>query len=146
MFALIENNKFVRWVTLPIDYPHVSFPVPVSASDLPPGVVIVKNTNPPVAGPLEVVELVADPEMVDGTWQTVYTTRNMTSEEAERTTTEKTQSVIADRNYMLSQSDWTQLPDAQVDKAAWGAYRQALRDVTSQPGFPWVVTWPVKPQ
>ena len=32
------------------------------------------------------------------------------------------------RNRLLSESDWTQLPDAQCDKAAWATYRQALRD------------------
>ena len=32
------------------------------------------------------------------------------------------------RNRLLAESDWTQLPDAQCDKAAWAIYRQALRD------------------
>jgi len=32
------------------------------------------------------------------------------------------------RNQLLAQCDWTQLPDAQCDKAAWATYRQALRD------------------
>ena len=32
------------------------------------------------------------------------------------------------RNRLLSESDWTQLPDAQCDQAAWATYRQALRD------------------
>ena len=32
------------------------------------------------------------------------------------------------RNRLLSESDWTQLPDAQCDKVAWATYRQALRD------------------
>ena len=33
------------------------------------------------------------------------------------------------RNLLLSQSDWTQLPDAQCNKAAWAQYRQSLRDL-----------------
>ncbi len=32
------------------------------------------------------------------------------------------------RDLLLAASDWTQMPDAPVDKAAWAAYRQALRD------------------
>jgi len=32
------------------------------------------------------------------------------------------------RNQLLAQSDWTQLADAQCDKAAWARYRQALRN------------------
>lgn len=48
----------------------------------------------------------------------------------------------AKRDALLRESDWTQLPDAPVDRAAWAAYRQALRDVPLQPGFPASVTWP----
>ena len=33
---------------------------------------------------------------------------------------------------------------APVDKAAWAAYRQELRDITAQAGFPWNVQWPAK--
>lgn len=54
-------------------------------------------------------------------------------------------SVRADRNTRLSASDWTQVADAPVDKAAWATYRQALRDVPDQTGFPWNVSWPEQP-
>ena len=49
------------------------------------------------------------------------------------------------RGYLLFQSDWTQLPDAPVDRAAWAAYRQALRDFPSTwtPGP--TVTFPTPP-
>jgi len=49
------------------------------------------------------------------------------------------------RDALLSQSDWTQLPDAPVDQQAWAKYRQALRDVPQQAGFPTEITWPQKP-
>ena len=51
-----------------------------------------------------------------------------------------------ERNELLASSDWTQVADAPVDQAAWAAYRQELRDVTSQETFPSEVTWPVPPQ
>lgn len=54
-------------------------------------------------------------------------------------------SVRAQRNGKLKDSDWTQVADAPVDQAAWATYRQALRDITAQPGFPWTVTWPDAP-
>lgn len=53
--------------------------------------------------------------------------------------------VRTDRNLRLQASDWTQVEDAPVDKAAWATYRQELRDVSAQDGFPWSVTWPTKP-
>ena len=54
-------------------------------------------------------------------------------------------SVRSQRTQKLAESDWTQVADAPVDKAAWAVYRQALRDVTTQTGFPWEVTWPAQP-
>ena len=54
--------------------------------------------------------------------------------------------VRSERQMKLYASDWAVLPDSPVaDRAAWEAYRQALRDITSQPGFPIDVTWPVAP-
>ena len=50
------------------------------------------------------------------------------------------------RNQLLLESDWTQLPDAPCDKAAWVAYRQSLRDLTAQTGYPFEIIWPVKPE
>jgi len=40
------------------------------------------------------------------------------------------------RNQLLTASDWTQLPDAPVNREAWAAYRQALRDLTDHVNFP----------
>lgn len=52
--------------------------------------------------------------------------------------------VRADRNKRLADCDWTQLPDAPVDAAAWAAYRQELRDITTQTD-PFNITWPQEP-
>ena len=49
------------------------------------------------------------------------------------------------RDELLVKSDWTQVADAPVDVQAWATYRQALRDVPNQQGFPWSVEWPEKP-
>ena len=50
-----------------------------------------------------------------------------------------------ERDAKLTESDWTQVADAPVDQAAWATYRQALRDIPSQAGFPNEVVWPVEP-
>lgn len=50
-----------------------------------------------------------------------------------------------ERNKRLAECDWTQLADAPVDDATWAVYRQALRDIPTQAGFPWNITWPAKP-
>lgn len=50
------------------------------------------------------------------------------------------------RNSLLTASDWTQLPDVPKDtRKKWADYRQKLRDISSQPGFPASVVWPEKP-
>ncbi len=54
-----------------------------------------------------------------------------------------------ERNQKLTECDWTQLDDTPLDnvaKAEWAAYRQALRDVPDQPGFPFNVIWPIQPK
>jgi len=50
------------------------------------------------------------------------------------------------RDSLLTESDWTQVADAPVDQTAWATYRQALRDITVQVGFPRTIYWPVAPE
>lgn len=54
--------------------------------------------------------------------------------------------VRIERNKLLTSSDWTQVADAPVDQAAWATYRQELRDIPLQEGFPENVVWPTKPE
>lgn len=102
-------------------------------------------------------------EQIDGKWYTkyilgpVFTDKPATDTEPAQTAAEQeaaykaqkdaehAKSVRDQRNIKLSESDWTQVADAPVDKQAWAAYRQALRDITAQPGFPWDVQWPSQP-
>ena len=53
--------------------------------------------------------------------------------------------VRSERNAKLAATDWTQVADTTADKAAWATYRQALRNVPTQAGFPNTVVWPVAP-
>lgn len=93
----------------------------------------------------------------DGKWYTKYVlgpifTDNESSTAAEQEAAYKAQrdeeqarNVRGDRNGKLSRSDWTQLADSPVDKDAWAVYRQALRDLPAQTGFPWAIDWPLAP-
>jgi len=48
---------------------------------------------------------------------------------------------------LLQNSDWTQLSDVQLStKQEWANYRQQLRDITTQSGYPFNVVWPTPPQ
>lgn len=53
--------------------------------------------------------------------------------------------IRAQRDALLAQSDWTQMPDVSIStKAAWAEYRQALRDITQQ-SDPHNIVWPTSP-
>jgi len=54
------------------------------------------------------------------------------------------QGVRSQRDKLIADTDWMALSDSTLTPA-WAEYRQALRDVTSQAGFPDAVDWPVKP-
>lgn len=102
-------------------------------------------------------------QQADGKWYTKYVLgpifTDTTAEDGTVTTAaqheaayramkdaEQANSVRADRNKRLAECDWTQLADSTADKVVWATYRQALRDVPAQSGFPWNVTWPVQPE
>lgn len=84
-------------------------------------------------------------EEINGQWFTKFSVADMDADAIASLDASQADSVRAERNRKLTASDWTQVADAPVDKAAWAAYRQGLRDVPSQAGFPWDVTWPVEP-
>ena len=49
------------------------------------------------------------------------------------------------RDAKLAETDWTALSDVTMSPEM-AAYRQALRDVPAQSGFPHEITWPSKPE
>ena len=59
----------------------------------------------------------------------------------------KAAEVRAQRNAKLAATDWTQAADVpQAVKDSYASYRQALRDVPQQAGFPENVQWPTQPE
>jgi hypothetical protein len=85
-------------------------------------------------------------EQIEGKWYTKYSVADMDVEAIAAKDAEQAKSVRQQRGEKLKNSDWTQVADAPVDKAAWATYRQALRDVTEQSSFPWTIDWPTQPQ
>lgn len=130
---------------LKADNPNVSFPSVLNDVLLAQfDVFSVQPVDPPAFDPaVEVTE--AHPVLTNGVWIQTWSTRTATAEEIAARAQRQAAFVRASRTQRLAESDWTQLADAPVDSAAWAAYRQALRDIPDQPGFPWTVDWPVKP-
>ena len=57
----------------------------------------------------------------------------------------KAASIRLERDALLPETDWTALSDVTMT-AEMATYRQALRDITAQSGFPHSVNWPTKPE
>ena len=84
----------------------------------------------------------------EGDWVYVVRVVPFTEEEIQSHKTSLWNSIRSIRNNKMSESDWTQLPDVNIpNKAEWAAYRQALRDITTQDIDPRVdsVIWPTDP-
>lgn len=78
---------------------------------------------------------------------TVYTiaVEPLTASEIEANTESQLAKIRKQRDALLSYCDWTQLPDVTIpNKAVWAAYRQELRDITSQ-ADPYNIVWPTNP-
>ena len=84
-------------------------------------------------------------EEIDGKWYTKYSVADMDDEAKTAKDAEQAKSVRTTRDEKLKDSDWSQVADAPVDKTVWATYRQELRDLTKQSGFPWEVTYPTQP-
>ena len=84
-------------------------------------------------------------EQIDGQWFTKYSVADLDQEAIAAKDAEQAKFVRKERNKKLSESDWTQIADAPINKVTWATYRQSLRDVTTQTGFPWDIVWPEQP-
>jgi hypothetical protein len=69
----------------------------------------------------------------------------LSATEREELQVKQAEKVRTRRMQLLFLSDYTQVLDFVGDREVWVAYRQALRDVPAQPGFPWDVVWPAEP-
>lgn len=71
--------------------------------------------------------------------------RQKTQQELQEELNIEWESVRGERDKLLLECDWTQLPDVSLANInEWRTYRQALRDITTQSN-PQQITWPIKP-
>ena len=121
------------------DNPQTSFPKKIGDAILASyGIYHVMPETQPEYDNL-VQTLVRDPEPHNNEtdrWVIGYTAENKPQEQAE-------EAVRNQRDRLLSDTDWMALSDNTMTPE-WATYRQALRDITGQAGFPYAVTWPTK--
>jgi len=81
----------------------------------------------------------------DGTWVLGWVVTEKTPEEIASYDEAERQNVRSQRDALLMKTDWMALSDV-VMEPSWQEYRQSLRDVTDQAGFPFNVVWPTRPE
>lgn len=139
-------------------YPNTSFSQQISVETLDAfGADVVFEGPQATGGDVYQYSQAAGVELVDGKWFTKYIlgpvfidgeTTAVEQEAAYKATkdTDQSKSIRSIRNDKLKECDWTQISDATVNKTLWATYRQELRDISSQEGFPWTITWPTQPE
>jgi hypothetical protein len=113
------------------------------------GVHKLKIVTPPYFDPATQKRVEKDAVLVDGVWTQVYSVESLTEEEAAERRSEWGRRMRADRDRLLADTDWWVSKAAETGEAITAdkhVYRQALRDITNQPGFPFSVIWPTKPE
>ena len=85
------------------------------------------------------------PNNIDGKWYIQFEVVAMTEDEIKTKNSMRSAEILYEREQLLKNSDWTQLPDVDLieeEVQQWRTYRQALRDITDQPGYPWDINFP----
>lgn len=95
-----------------------------------------------------------NPTLENGKWVMTWEVTNASAEEIAERTAARTVEVRQERNTKLLLTDWRvvyEMERAAIDglgvqyPLVWAEYRQALRDITTQDGFPHNVIWPQEP-
>ena len=84
-------------------------------------------------------------QQIDGQWFTKYSVADMDADAIAAKDAEQAKSVRQTRDEKIKECDWRVIKALESNLPqdfAWATYRQALRDVTKQDGFPWTITWP----
>ena len=87
-------------------------------------------------------------QQADGKWYTKYSVADMDAEAIAAKDAAQAAAVREDRNKRLADCDWRVIKHLELNEnipGVWEVYRQNLRDVPAQAGFPWEVIWPTEP-
>lgn len=150
MFVKTANNEVEQYPysieQFRADNPTISFPADISNDTLaahgvyPVGYGVAPDYDPVT----QKLITSSQPSLVDGKWVLTKSVVDKTAEQISNDTATKALQIRDIRNGRLAQTDWCAGTDLTMS-AEMAAYRQALRDVPQQAGFPHNITWPTKP-
>lgn len=149
MYAKVSNGSIVAFPIMDLQtlYPNTSFPDVIPDEMLPEGIFRVYQAPLPEFDPkTKKVYQNPAPEFVDGRLVMGYRIIDLSQEEIERQKATNSINIRSMRDSLLRDCDWTQGKDIPEEiSSKWSVYRQALRDITAQEGFPETVVFPTKP-
>jgi hypothetical protein len=144
MYLKLTNGVPVMYTLgqLRRDNPQTSFPK-VIPDDLLASYAVYPYTRPTTPAYDPLAWTLVDDEFVntDGAWALPFRLEQLPQEQAER-------NIRSRRDSLLQETDWIVTRSYERGEpvpANWVSYRQALRDITAQAGFPYSVEWPTKP-
>lgn len=158
MFVRITNGQAQANYTigdLRKDHPNVSFPRNISDEVLAAYNVFRVTEVPAPDYNSRTHRLVTQaPALINGVWTVSRVAVEKDQAQIDNETAQAAANVRAQRDKRLAECDWVTLKavDASNDglgiqlPEVWVTYRQALRDVPAQAGFPHNVTWPTQPE
>lgn len=130
-------------------FPNVSFTNPLESEDVVSrGYALFQDKLSPEPGRYEVIKETTPVQVSDDLWERGWSAISMTAEEKASVDSLQAEISRVDRTGRLLACDWTLTSDSPLSesqKAACIEYRQKLRDVPNQSGFPWEVVWPELP-
>jgi hypothetical protein len=150
MFVKVTNGQIDQYPytvgDLRRDNPNTSFPKVIPDGVLADfGVFPVGYDAAPEYDPMtHRLEHSSVPVLKDGKWMLTKTVVALTTEQIADRDASMAASVRKERDRKLAETDWMALSDVTMSEEM-ATYRQALRDITAQEGFPHSVNWPVKP-
>ena len=149
MFAKIKNNTVVEWpiTNIRILFPNISFPEVLTDSAMPENYVMVNASVPPSVASNQ--KVVGGKPIKQGTkWVQGWDIVSISQSEIDEQKFALENSVRANRDQKLQSSDWVVVKAYETGTnvpVEWSTYREALRNISKQPGFPYEVNWPIAP-
>lgn len=149
MFAIVNEELVVEYPILDVRarFPNISFPVQIETRHLPPGLVRVESSPVPSVGRNQYV-VEGKPVKNGSIWLQTWEVHNKDAAQIQGDAIAKATAVRNERAVYLAKTDWVVTRAAETGQpvpSTYATYRQALRDITKQPGFPWEVQWPDLP-
>ena len=148
ILAFGDTTSLTQWPIglseLRSKFPNTTFNKTLIAANLTDfGVVEVEEEDPPSFTTSQYIKEKA-PAFASGKWSKGWEVVNYTTSELTAIEDDKKATQRGNRDRLLAETDWTASSDLTMSDD-WKTYRQALRDVPTQAGFPDTITWPTKP-